>query len=58
MFDDDKIEVIEFGLIAEAVLPNQLAELGDNGYVLTAGWSLNEEDYGPNQNYFMFRLDV
>jgi hypothetical protein len=56
--DDKKIEVLRFGLIAEVVTPEQLETLGKDGYALTHGWSLNEEDYGPNQRYFLFELDV
>lgn len=58
MFDDDKIEVLRFGVIAESLTPKQLEELGADGYSLTHGWSLNAADYGPNKRYFVFEMGV
>lgn len=51
---EDRIEVHCFGVVAEKITPEQLVELGEDGYGLIDGWNLNEKDYGPNQRYFIF----
>lgn len=57
MFDDTKIEVHEFTYTGERLTANQLKELGEAGYELLMGWPLNERDYGPNQQCWVFRTE-
>lgn len=54
LFNDEKIEVQAFGLVAETISSAQLEALGAGGYSLINTWALNEKDYGPNKHYFMF----